>query len=454
MLDHLVHFVRLIGPWGYLAVFVVVTLECQALLGLFLPGESFVLAGGFLAGRGVFDPVTLAVVISLAAVLGDSLGYRLGGALGFDWLARHGRVLGVRRENLERVGAFLARRGDKAILASHFMHILRALLPFFAGASRMRYRRFLVLDAAGCVAWASVLVALGYLAGESWRVLAKWAGRAGEVVGGTCLLAIALFWFWRWLLRHEDAITRGWMELAGHPRLMSLRRRFAPQLAFLRDRFSPQGYMGLQLTVGLLLLVVASWMFGGIAEDVVEGDPLTLVDRRVAMWLNGRTTPGMLSVMSAFSHLGSYKLVLAIAVPAALVLAWKRRWYPLLALVLVLPGGLFLGVLLKLAFHRSRPDFGGPMAIFHGYGFPSGHAMAATLLYGLLAAFSVQSFRSWRWRLGAVIGAILLVLLVAFSRLYLGAHYLSDVLGGVAAGAAWLMLCLIAVSTLRHYRGR
>ncbi len=454
MIDRLVNLVDSIGPWGYLAVFAVVMLECQALLGLFLPGESLVLVAGFLARQGTFDSGYLVLVISLAAIAGDSAGYRLGRALGLDWLARHGRRLGVRPENLDRVSVFIARHGGKAVFVSHFTHLMRSLMPFFAGASRMRYRRFVIFNAAGCVAWAATFVAIGYLAGEAWRVAAKWAGRAGEIVGGVCLVAIGLSWLWRLVVRHEDDITRRWQLLAGHPRVMSMRRRFAPQLAFLRDRLSPQGYMGLQLTIGLLFLVGASWLFGGIAEDVVHGDPLTVVDKHVALWLHHRTTHRMISVMQAVTALGSGEVVAGIAGLAALVLLWTRRWHSLLTLGLVLPGGLLLDVLLKLAFHRSRPDFGDSMAIFYGYSFPSGHAMAATLLYGVLAALAVESIRSWRWRMLIVISAIVLVLLVAFSRMYLGAHYLSDVLGAIAAGTAWLALCLIAVNTLRHYRGQ
>jgi undecaprenyl-diphosphatase len=124
----------------------------------------------------------------------------------------------------------------------------------------------------------------------------------------------------------------------------------------------------------------------------------------------------------------------------------------LLALVLVIPGGMAMDTLLKIAFHRSRPTFNDSIMIFSGYSFPSGHTMAATLLYGVLAVFAVIALKSWRWRVGTVISAIIVVLLVGFSRMYLGAHYLSDVLGAAAAGLAWLVLCLTAVDTLRRYR--
>ena len=125
----------------------------------------------------------------------------------------------------------------------------------------------------------------------------------------------------------------------------------------------------------------------------------------------------------------------------------------MLALMLVVPGGMVLDVLLKSAFHRQRPSFADSFLIFDGYSFPSGHTMAATLLYGVLAVFAVIALQAWHWRVGAVLGALVMVLLVGLSRVYLGAHYLSDVLGAAAAGLAWLALSLTAVDTLRRSRG-
>ena len=78
--------------------------------------------------------------------------------------------------------------------------------------------------------------------------------------------------------------------------------------------------------------------------------------------------------------------------------------------------------------------------------------MAATLLYGVLAVFAVIALKSWRWRVLTVISVMVMILLVGFSRMYLSAHYLSDVLGATAAGLAWLVLCITAVDTLRRYR--
>ena len=220
------------------------------------------------------------------------------------------------------------------------------------------------------------------------------------------------------------------------------------------NRFLPQGYLGLHLTIGVLLLIGASWLFGGIAEDIVTGDPLTVFDKHVAEWFHHHTAPGLTAAMQVITDFAAPLWVTCVAVVTGLVLWRKRCWYRLLALVLVIPGGMALLPLLKMAFHRHRPSFEDAFLIFQGYSFPSGHTMAATLLYGLLAVFAVLAFDTWRQRAWAVLGAFVMVLLVGFSRVYLGAHYLSDVIGAVAAGLAWLVLSLTAVDALRRNRGR
>jgi len=269
---------------------------------------------------------------------------------------------------------------------------------------------------------------------------------------GILLMIAAMAWLWRWLVRHETDVRLRWAELAAHPRVTALRNRFAPQIAFLQARLSPAGFLGLDLTIGAIILIGAVWMFGGIAEDVVTGDPLTVVDRDIAVWLHLHATPTLTDAMMFISLLASWPVVMGICLFMATYFAWKRSHYRLLALTLTIPVGMLLTVMLKFAFHRSRPTWDDPILAIETFGFPSGHAMAATLLYGFLAAFGVRKVQAWRWRVLAVLSAGMLVVLIGFSRLYLGVHYLSDVLAGMAAGAAWLALCLTVVGTLRQHR--
>jgi undecaprenyl-diphosphatase len=114
-------------------------------------------------------------------------------------------------------------------------------------------------------------------------------------------------------------------------------------------------------------------------------------------------------------------------------------------IVVAVGGGLVVNVLMKLAFHRARPVFDDPLVTLSTYSFPSGHVAGSTIFYGLLVAWVFTRTRSPLGRAAAVVAALLLIVLVAFSRMYLGAHYLSDVCAAFAEGVAWLAICIGAL---------
>jgi undecaprenyl-diphosphatase len=133
-------------------------------------------------------------------------------------------------------------------------------------------------------------------------------------------------------------------------------------------------------------------------------------------------------------------------------LAWRRHYYWLLATVLAIPGGMLLNASLKLAFHRPRPVFDDPFVTLLTYSFPSGHTLGASVFYAALTAYLLTRIASFRVRMAIAGFAGTMVLLVALSRLYLGAHFLSDVLAAAAEGIAWVGVCLMAVATLQRAR--
>lgn len=247
---------------------------------------------------------------------------------------------------------------------------------------------------------------------------------------------------------------RWWIALRESPRITEAARFLRPILRVPDDWQSPYGRFWLELVGGAVALIAAAWLFGLVAEDVVTGDPLTIVDEILANWLYAHATPASTRAMFVATELGGPTVVTAVTLATAFVLGWRRRWPWLLTLILVVPGGALLNELIKVAFHRARPKFDLPILDVKGYAFPSGHTMIATLLYGLLAVLLVRTLRSRRGRTVVVCVASAVVMLVGISRMYLGAHYLSDVLAAVTAGLAWLALCLTAVATLRYRRQR
>jgi membrane protein DedA with SNARE-associated domain len=185
-----------LGEWSYLLIFVGATLESAAFLGLLVPGESLVVFSGFLAAQGVLAAGDLIVVVAAGAILGDSIGYELGRRLGRPWLSRYGRWIGLRAPELERVDSFFARHGGKAVFLGRFLGVLRALAPFVAGASRLRYHQFLPYNILGGILWALSRIALGYCCGASWQAAERGIGMVSAMVGGAVLLAVALLWLW------------------------------------------------------------------------------------------------------------------------------------------------------------------------------------------------------------------------------------------------------------------
>ena len=174
------------------------------------------------------------------------------------------------------------------------------------------------------------------------------------------------------------------------------------------------------------------------------------IDTHIAHWFHEHLTLSLIAVFLAMSDPGSKEWVTGITVTSAVYLAWKRHWYALLALGLAVPGGMLLNQEMKDWIHRPRPFQASPYIEMGGYSFPSGHTMAATLIYGLLAGFSLHLFKELRWRVLSIGTAATLVLAVGFSRVALGAHYLTDVLGAMATGAAWLRICSLTVQAVRR----
>ena len=129
-----------------------------------------------------------------------------------------------------------------------------------------------------------------------------------------------------------------WLRVMSRPRVIALRRRFAPQIAFLQARLSRESELGLPLTLGVLLVIGATLLFGGVAQDVVAGDPLTEVDAQITHWFHTHATPDVTRYMLVITDLHGTTGVSLLALALAFFLFWKKKWYWLLTLVIALPG--------------------------------------------------------------------------------------------------------------------
>lgn len=174
-----------------------------------------------------------------------------------------------------------------------------------------------------------------------------------------------------------------------------LQHRFRREFSFVQARLSPEGLFGLHLIVGTVVLVGAAWLFGGIAEDLITSDPLVLVDQLISEWLRTHATPGLAVGMHFASALASTTTVGILFALMGCILLWKRQWYWLLGLVSAVAGGMLLNVMLKNLFGRARPGWADPLMALADPGFPSGHTMMATIIYGFMAVYLMLGIGSW-----------------------------------------------------------
>lgn len=176
------------------------------------------------------------------------------------------------------------------------------------------------------------------------------------------------------------------------------------------------------------------------------GNPVAGIDHGVALWFHAHLTPAFVSVLRDITEFGSSEWIAVVLSIGVLFFAFKHWWPSLVTLVVVVPGGMLLNELVKIIVHRHRPFVDGWFVDWSGYSFASGHTIGATLLYGQIALFLIPAIKSRRGRILLVSAASFVVIMVGFSRIALGAHYLTDVLGGMFFGMMWLTLCVFAIS--------
>jgi undecaprenyl-diphosphatase len=449
MVQHITDWILALHGWPALAVvFMFPALESSAFLGFVFPGEVAVLLGGVLAFNHRVPLAAAAAAAVLGAAVGDTVGYAVGKRFGRRLLyGTVGRL--VRSDHLERAERYLATRGGRAVFFGRFTAALRVLVPGLAGMAGMEYRTFALFNVAGAAVWGTAFTLIGYAAGDSWRRVEHQLRRAGLLLAVLAVLLLAIGLAARWAARHRDQLER--------PSLRFVRSRYERQLAFLARRLRPQGVFGLTLTVELAGLVALGWGLAAVVQDVLAGEELRRLDRPVLDLVVRHRTAWLNHANQVITAAGSKAVLIPVVLVVGAVFmvrrAGRRRWEAPTLLALALAGAWLASQSLKALVHKARPP-----ATFHlthvtGYGFPSGHATQAAAVYGILGIVLARSLPRWPQKVVAVAAMSVVTLLVGLSRVYLGVHWLTDVLGGWALGWAWALVLLAAGQVIRRPPG-
>lgn len=408
-----------LGQWTYLLVGAMAFAETGAFLGFVAPGEVTVIVGGVVAGQGQINVVALIAIVWSAAVAGDIVSYSLGRRLGRGFLERHGRRVKITPQRLDQVEDFFRRRGGLTILVGRFIGFVRPIAPFLAGSTGMAFRRFIPYDVLAAGLWSSAFVLLGYVFWQSFSQVADIARKGALAFGLTVALLAAIVVAVR---RRQEISQRLMATPAG--------RAVAGPLRFAWQRLTP-GQLGLELTTLLAIAGVGVFAYVGYLV-VLSGVPTTPGDMRALDLADRLRTATGDDVARALTWLGAAPVVWPIVFAAAGWLAARRRAIE----GAVLAGGMALTILAvhvtKAAVDRPRPLEA--LVRTDGDSYPSGHSAYAVALVAVAVALGRAA--PTLGRLGVVLIAVVAAALVGLTRIYLRAHYLSDVLGGAGLAAA------------------
>ena len=441
----------LVATYGYVFVFILVGLES---LGIPLPGETALVSAAAYAALGHLSIALVIVAAAAGAIVGDNTGYWIGRKGGRAFVLHYGRKLRLNEEHLARAERFFERHGGKTVFIGRFIALLRSWAAVLAGLGSMRYGEFTAYNASGGIVWATFFGLLGYFFGRSLPTLERYLGQASLALALLATLFVALLLAWRWFRTNEDLVRqladRVQQQVLASAGLRRVREGYPRLWTFIAARFARGEYLGLHLTIGLLISVAGLWLFGGVTEDVLHHDPLTEFDIAALRLLRSHATDLGDKIFSAVSVLGSPLVMAAIGVVVAAFLAIRRQWILMSGWVAAFAGAAVLTTVLKDVIQRPRPI--GADRFLHGesFSFPSGHALGSLIGYGMLAYLLLRVVNKRSQRVLIVAAACALVIAIGFSRLYLGVHYFSDVIAGYAAGLLWLSACISGLEVVRR----
>jgi len=424
--------------WGAVAAFVIAFSESLAVIGSIIPGSVTMTAIGILAGSGVLPIWTIIFCAIIGAIVGDGLSYLLGYYLKDNiqkyWpFSRYPQAL-------TKGQSFFVKHGGKSILIGRFVGAIRAIIPIIAGMLKMPPKRYFPFSIISAILWAPLYMLPGILIGAISLEMPTHI--ATEVILFILALLIGI-WLLIWGIhyvyrlthgyfkRHLDNIWERWQEEQSHQFLTFL----------LRNRSEPNQRGQLLLAAFALVLAL---LFIILFINVILHGPLLDANHFVFHLFRGLRTPTLDKIMVFLTSLGNKTVILPLIITLFIYFSLHRRW---LTAFHWLAGGIFAAgavFVFKHIYFSHRP-----WGILHNpanSSFPSGHTTLSIALYGLCAFFLTRNLpkpirKTIYWITFLICAGVVL------SRVYLGAHWLTDVTGGTLCAST--ILCIIVISYRR-----
>jgi undecaprenyl-diphosphatase len=425
--------------WAIALVFLIAFGEALLIIGLFVPSTAVLVGAGMLVGTGhlEFWPVFLATAVG--AIAGDQVSYWAGRLFGerlktFWPLNRYPALV-------ERGEDFVREHGGKSIAIGRFVPGVKSVVPGIVGMFGMGQIYFAVVNFTSGIVWALAHILPGVLAGQ----MLSFAGELSDRLLIVLVVLIAILLLAGWIIRlvvgslgpHVEQVQGKISDWAMNKEWWWV-RRFGVAI-------SPRNPRSVAILIFSAVVVTAiislvRLMFSYFGQSTLMNMDISVHN----MMQDLRSTPGD-QIMVAITMLGDGVVMISVALAMIAWLCWRRAWRAAISVAVTIVAARLFVPVIKTWLQRPRPeDFTGIIDVFS---FPSGHTTFATVTFGILAVLASRSMG--RWGQALVYAACgIAVIAISYSRIYLGAHWLSDVMAGFLFGAVMTAAFGIAIETI------
>ncbi len=383
-------------------------LEGLPLVGQFVPGQTIVIIAGFLSKIDVFSLRVVLPIVVICAVLGDYLGYLLGKKFGIELLYRFGSLCYIKPEYIDKPRKVIQDNSVKTIIIGRFSPMTRSLTPFVVGASGVSSRKFWIYDSLGAVLWATSAVLAGYVFGASYDTISALLGKYIVLV---IVFGILMAWGYRLINKQFHIFAK--YEI-----------------------------------ITLILNIFGLYLFFKTIQDALTDKVFLLqLDLFVNAYFTIHNSPALLWFMNLVTNILSPTYLTVLGLAGFIYFIRHKSYTFAIVTVFSLGTGYLSTFIIKNLVMRLRPE--NAFILQSGYSFPSGHAVAATIFFTLLIYFIVIKIKSLVLREVLIVICVILSLLVSFSRVYLGVHWMSDVFAGIGLGLFCTTFIILLIKYIR-----
>lgn|GEM_PF-123213 len=430
-------FINTHAGWSYIIIFLVSFSESLAIVGLIMPGSTIMFGVGAIIAAGGLDIKLVIIIAITGAIGGDGISFWTGHYYKekINKIWPFSRYPGL----LKRGENFFHRHGGKSVLIGRFVGPVRPIIPVIAGTMGMPPLYFTIINIISAIGWAFAYIVPGIILGASIAVIGTISIRLAII--------IVIIVFSMWILFNISLKAYNFAKNEMPKYIESLRQWsstykisgniLSPFKRFIFYLFRQQHGEETFLAMLILIFVLALWISLGINQDVLANDPIVQADKAVYHFFNSIRVRQIDHVFVAITELGDSIINICITIAVFLILIIKRCFRTSVLWLISFTGALFLVQTLKWIMHLPRP-----IVLYQGasaYSFPSGHTTMSIVIFGFLCILLIRNYHSvFKWLIFT--GALFITFSIALSRLYLGAHWLSDVLGGFFIGTLWVAL--------------